>query len=245
MHVRNYTYKVEFHDRGAGHVHGTLWLRLDKIEKLIKKADGTVRERIEGDNDDEAVFSGLGKAFKKFRHDVKLNKKEESAVRHFIDEYTTVSIHEPTVGREVAKIVQEVNKHHHTKTCRKHDTICRFKYPRYPAPETIIVKPCEGKTQKEIDEKLTKYRAILSKVRDVLEDEDQVQKIMDKYDKQTETKHEYNENMKKRIQNLCDIADVEYDEYVKALGASKYGYSIIQRRDLDELYINSYNKEWI
>ena len=51
--------------------------------------------------------------------------------------------------------------------------------------------------------------------------------------------------MIKRIKNLCKVADVDYDEYVKALGASKYGYSIIQRRDLDELYINSYNIEWI
>ena len=245
MNVRNYTYKVEFQDRGAGHVHGTLWLRLDKIEKLIKKPDGTVGERTEGDNDDQAVFTGLGKAFKKFRHDGKLNEKEESAVRHFIDEYTTVSTHEKTVGREVARIAQEVNKHHHTKTCRKHDTTCRFKYPRYPAPETIIVKPCKGKTQKEIDEKLAKYRAILSKVGDVLEDEDQIKNIMGEYDKQGESRKEYNENTIKRIQKLCEVADVEYDEYVKALGASKYGYSIVQRRDLDELFINSYNIEWI
>ena len=68
---------------------------------------------------------------------------------------------------------------------------------------------------------------------------------MKKYDKQGETKEEYRENMIKRIKNLCEEADVEYDEYVKALGASKYGYSIIQQRDLDELYINSYNTEWI
>ena len=139
MYVKNYTYKVEFQDRGAGHIHGTLWLRLDKIEKLIKEADGSVRERTQSDTDDQAVFKGLAKAFKKFRHDGRLNKSEESAVKHFIDEYTTVSTHEKTVGREVARIAQEVNKHHHTKTCRKHDTTCRFKYPRYPAPDTIIV----------------------------------------------------------------------------------------------------------
>ena len=68
---------------------------------------------------------------------------------------------------------------------------------------------------------------------------------MDKYNKQDETKEEYQQNIIKRIRNLCEVADVDYDEYVKALGASKCGYSIIQRRDLDELYINSYNIEWI
>ena len=32
---------------------------------------------------------------------------------------------------------------------------------------------------------------------------------------------------------------------MESLRASKYGYSIVQRRDLDEIYINSYNIEWI
>ena len=33
----HFTYKVEFQERGAGHVHGTLWLDLKKLEKLSKK----------------------------------------------------------------------------------------------------------------------------------------------------------------------------------------------------------------
>ena len=36
MQVKNYTFKVEFKDRGAGHIHGTLWLRLGEIKKRIK-----------------------------------------------------------------------------------------------------------------------------------------------------------------------------------------------------------------
>ena len=35
MNVKYYTYKVEFQDRGAGHIHGTLWLNINKIENLI------------------------------------------------------------------------------------------------------------------------------------------------------------------------------------------------------------------
>jgi hypothetical protein len=31
MNVDYYSYKVEFQDRGVGHVRGTLWLNLDKI----------------------------------------------------------------------------------------------------------------------------------------------------------------------------------------------------------------------
>ena len=56
---------------------------------------------------------------------------------------------------------------------------------------------------------------------------------------------EYEENRKSRIKDLCKIAEVDYKEYLRALGTSKYGYSVVQKRDLDEIYINSYNIEWI
>ena len=90
-----------------------------------------------------------------------------------------------------------------------------------------------------------KHKKVLNKVRGVLEDDGIVQEIMNKYNKQRETKVEYERNTKLRIEELLRIADVEYEEYIEALGTSKTGYSIVQRRDLDELYINSYNIEWI
>merc|ERR1711888_434643 len=41
MKVDKYSYKTEFQDRGAGHIHGTLWVKLHSIEKLCKiKEDG-------------------------------------------------------------------------------------------------------------------------------------------------------------------------------------------------------------
>ena len=91
-------------------------------------------------------MQGLKSAFKKLRNNGKLNKKDILSLSRFIDEYTTVSIHENTVGQDVAKIAQEVNKHHHTKACRKYDTTCRFGYARFPAPRTIIVEPCNAET---------------------------------------------------------------------------------------------------
>ena len=162
MYVNYYTYKVEFQDRGAGHIHGTLWLRLDKIENLIEGKNRTLRQLEEGEqlSEDEikekCPFTGLTSAFKKFRQNETLDDTETSAVTRFVDEYTTVCIHGNTVGREVARIAQEVNKHHHTNTCRKHDTTCRFKYPRYPAPESMIVKPCRAESQEAKEALLAK-----------------------------------------------------------------------------------------
>ena len=43
MNVKYYTYKVEF--QGRGHIHGTLWLNLEKIENLVEEPNGTMRQR--------------------------------------------------------------------------------------------------------------------------------------------------------------------------------------------------------
>ena len=58
-----------------------------------------------------------------------------------VDEFTTVSLHGNTVGHDVARIAEEVNVHHHTKTCRKYNETCRFNYPRFPSHKTIIAQP--------------------------------------------------------------------------------------------------------
>ena len=44
---------------------------------------------------------------------------------------------------------------------------------------------------------------------------------------------------------MCKAATVDYDMYLRALKTSKTGYSVVQKRDIDEIYINSYNIEWI
>ena len=41
------------------------------------------------------------------------------------------------------------------------------------------------------------------------------------------------------------MAGVEYTDYLEALSTSRSGYSIVQQRDLDEIFINSYNSEWL
>ena len=249
MHVKYYTYKVEFQERGAGHIHGTLWLDLDAIQNMMQDTpDGLFRPKTAEEKYDKTVHGwmhGLKGAFKKLRHDLKLNSIEIQSLTRFIDTYTTVSIHENTVGNVVAKIAEEVNRHHHTKTCRKHDATCRFGYPRLPAPYTMIVVPCTAETQQEKEKLLVKYQKILRKVKDVLEDEDAVKEIMSRHDKQNETHVEYIRNREKRIRELCVMAKVNYDDYLKALATSKSGYSVVQKRDLDEIFINSYNIEWL
>ena len=48
MQVEYFTYKVEFQERGAGHIHGTLWLKMESLERLIRKDN----DELVLDNDD-------------------------------------------------------------------------------------------------------------------------------------------------------------------------------------------------
>ena len=59
--------------------------------------------------------------------------------------------------------------------------------------------------------KLKKHQGVLQKVRDVLENEDVLNRIMGKYRKQEETKDEYISNIELRIRELLQIAKVGYE----------------------------------
>ena len=109
----------------------------------------------------------------------------------------------------------------------------------------MIVTPCNESSTKERDEKLAKYREVLNKVKTVLDDEEAIKKIMQKYDKQTESKDEHQDMIEKRIRELCQLAEVDYTTYLEALSTSKSGHTVVLKRDLDEIYINPYNIEWL
>ena len=69
--------------------------------------------------------------------------------------------------------------------------------------------------------------------------------IMKQYNKKTETKEEFIVNRKKRILQLLALPEVSEDDYIEALSWSRAGYSVHLKRNLNEIYINSYNPEWI
>ena len=101
MPVYRYSYKVEFQNRGAPHVHGVLWLNLGKLEKQEK-------------------FRGAKSAFIKLRKGTPLSPADREVVCRMVDEFTTVSLCPAEVGADVVQKVKDVNTHHHTKkACRK------------------------------------------------------------------------------------------------------------------------------
>ena len=261
MMVEYYTYKVEFQERGAGHFHGTLWLKLEKMEKLIITTDNELIlndeipetddiDDIESNEsnifDDKKPFKGICSAFRKLKNNEELSDQEKEALKNFIDEFTTVSTNENKVGERVSQMVLEVNIHHHTKSCRKYDCPCRFYYPRFPSIRTIIAEPIRGGTEEERNKRLKRYDEILDKVRDVLNDEEVIKEIiLDIGSSEKESLDIYKVNKARRIEELLKKAGVTLQEYEESLSYTKTGYKVTIERDLTEIFVNSYNMEWM
>ena len=98
--------------------------------------------------------------------------KEHDALAAFIDKYCTCSLKDP----RTREIVKTVNMHNHTKTCPKFSVECRFWFPRFPSLRTIISIPAEIKYSdpEMATKKLQEATELLKKVKQVLEDDDQM-----------------------------------------------------------------------
>ena len=80
---------------------------------------------------------------------------------------------------------------------------------------------------------------VISNVMNVLEDEESMEKLLDMCVKKSLKAKD------QKILAACIMAKVSYDDYLKALSASNHGYSVVYERDIDELFSNPYNIEWM
>ena len=113
---------------------------------------------------------------------------------------------------------------------------------------TLISKP-KNVLNEETEAITKKYEKVLKDVKEKLCDEEVVARILNEIPKDLDTSREsYVQNRKKRIDMLLGIAGLKTEEdrylYQEALQHSSKGYSIIYERDLDEIWVNSYNPEW-
>ena len=153
-----------------------------------------------------------------------------------VDFFSTVSLHPAIVGPIVAEIVRKVNQHHHTHTCKKYKTICRFKMPKLPSYRTIIAKPPKHCTEEEKNHLQTKYDSIITRVRNVLENKEVLDGIMNEFPKDNEVdKKEADEGRSKRIDAILEKAGLaskeEKQDYEKALGFNLSGYAVVYMQE--------------
>ena len=239
MKIKHLSYKVEFQGRGAGHIHGVLWTNLSMFEKE--------------DGDKEAEFKYLTNSFRKLRDNEDLNGIEIGELERFVDKFITCSLNPDKLnklvsnGWKLAKLAEEVQQHKHTRTCHKYADTCRFHKPTFPMKKTTLFTNIVKTDDTEADDNKPKGNPdLLLRVKELLDEKDTIQKIMEKYDKFQELEYDYIENRAKRIDELLEIAGTNYDEYVEAIRCSvKQGHMILLERDIDEGYINAFNPEWL
>jgi hypothetical protein len=235
MIIKNLSYKVEFQGRGAGHIHGVLWANLSQFEN----------------NSEE--FEHLITAFRKLRENIPLEGEEIEDLVKYVDKFITCSLNPDklskmvTDGKKLAELAEEVQKHSHTRTCHKYDDTCRFHKPTFPMKKTTIFPGVSTTDDSESDEVNEKDNPeLLKKVKELLDDKETIKTIMEKYNKVEESEEEYETNRSKRIDELLKIAGATYQEYSDAIECSvKQGHMILLERDIDEVYINAFNPEWL
>ena len=230
MSVKHISYRVEFQGRGAAHIHGTLWLNLKRIEQLPEF---------------EGIDKHLSSAFKKLRDDLKLNEAEKRAIVKLTDTFVTCSLNTATAGEKAVEIALEVNCHRCTRKCKGK---CKYGFPKYPLKETLVVDKHElNDTDETAKTESKNYEKILHDVKEVMTDNNKLQIIFDKYPNKGKTREEYIYWREQRIDEMLRLAGgITYNEYIMAIKRSiAHGSQVLLQRDLDEMWINNYNPDWI
>ena len=107
MSVKYNSYKVEFAMRGAGHIHGVLWVDWDTF--FVKHKEEFNRCKLQ--------VQDVKSALEKIKQDQKLSENEKNALVKYADLFISCSLKNPATRQ----IITDVNIHHHTKTCHKYD----------------------------------------------------------------------------------------------------------------------------
>ena len=143
---------------------------------------------------------------------------------HFIPKLAdlTMSCSLPQGDAELINIAGKVQRHTHSKSCKKKGTNCRFGFPKLPISRTILAKPLPDEMDKDQKEDiLKKAKVCLTKAVEILEDP-----AMDD--------------------------EMSYEDFLQMLGETKDNYeyycSITERgklllikRSVNERFINYYN----
>ena len=120
--------------------------------------------------------------------------------------------------------VKLVQKHSHSKSCRKYGTSCRFGFPKLPSKYSMIAKPLDSDmdpdTRKATEKKVEN---ILTSAKEFLETDD------------------IREDMS--IDEFIKVLGVTDAEYHQAVGTMQKGSQLVLKRQVSERFINYYNPE--
>ena len=131
------------------------------------------------------IFEHLEKAFATCAESSIPDEDETSAMEAFVDEFVTCSLRNPSTR----KIATTVQRHHHTFSCRKRSSKCRFNFPRFPCLYTQVAIPLRlrfGDDEEGKRKEMMKTRIVLHKVREILEDDERMDEVNTTYQEEIE-----------------------------------------------------------
>ena len=176
---------------------------------------------------------------------------------------------------EISNRVNQVNRHHHTKTCRRYETYCRFNIPRFPSNYTIIAQTITKNSMTDKQENLlmnniTIIQTLIKEKLIILEKIDPSQYknmlLTELLEEIFPNIHYQNnqitiENMTfdfksvgtfykfisgLNLQEYChDKSHLRQAIYHYSLSLCNYGTKHVLKRTIQEISINNYNPHWI
>ena len=143
-----------------------LWIDLEKFVE------------VQNERFNNANFNEIQKAFKSVNNDEIPSDEHRQVLQDFADLLMSCSLKTPG-----GRIASEVCRHHHTKTCHKYNTNCRFGFPRYVSPNTLLSVPAKilYPDIQEREKILDKVNQVLEKVKNILENEDAMKELCSIY----------------------------------------------------------------
>ena len=206
MCAKFYNYRVEVQMRGAGHIHGVIWVDLDEFEK---------KHLLKANQDQDSRPHILKEAFQ-YVNDENNPEDEpnyEEALVKFADALITCSLKNP----QTRDVVEEVNTHHHTRKCDKQAKKCKYNFRKLPAVRTVIAVPARIKF-KDPDERAKmqeRCKSVLNKVKEVLDNDDSYNDLLNDIKQDDNDLDEYlmNKDVFERTKSILD--DVSFSKQVE------------------------------
>ena len=138
----------------------------------------------------------------------------------------TMSCSLPDDDDELKDIAFTVQRHTHTKSCRKKEKSCRYGFPRLPISKTVLAEPLnDNMDTDEKEETLKKAKDCLCNALEILEDPN------------------IDENMS--YEEYLDLLGETKENYEKYCAITERGRCLLIKRTVKERFVNSFNKEWI
>ena len=171
--------------------------------------------------DDRGEFQSIGVKHVHVAFHIKdapiIGKQSDEEVISFIDRYITCSIPDEQEYPDFSALVQRVQSHHHTKTCRKKKGLnCRFHFPCPPTDKTII---SHAQSDKNV---LKKAKGVCDKIFDTMKG------IV--FNLSTVT-----------LSDILKAANVSERDYYHALYTLRSKKTILYKRNINECNISPYN----